>query len=90
VLGNERDPRSVTVREIMRTPVAIAQETDDATLAIERMKVLGVRRIPVIGRDRKLVGIVCLDDLWRQLAADANALAEVVTRQLGQEHRARR
>jgi hypothetical protein len=39
---------------------------------------------------RKLVGIICLDDLLRQLAADANSLAEIVTREQRHEHGTRR
>jgi CBS domain-containing protein len=90
VLGKELDPRTVTVREIMRAPSVIARDTEDAAQAFERMKVHGVRRIPVMNEHRKLVGIVCLDDLLRQLAADANTLAEIVTREQRHEHGTRR
>jgi CBS domain-containing protein len=90
VLGKGLDPHSLTVRDIMRSPTAIARDSDDAALAIERMRVHGVRRIPVMAEDRKLVGIVSLDDLLRQLAADANALVEIIAREQSHEHRTRR
>jgi CBS domain-containing protein len=90
VLGKELNPNSVTVREIMRTPAVIASESEDAATAIERMKVHGVRRMPVMGADHKLAGIVCLDDLLKQLAADVNALVEIMAREQGHEHRTRR
>jgi CBS domain-containing protein len=90
VLARERDPAAITVREIMRAPVAIASSSEDAAQAVERMRTHGVRRIPVIGNDGKLAGIVSLDDLLTRLAADASLLAEVVAREQGREHRTRR
>jgi CBS domain-containing protein len=90
VLGRELDPRTVTVGEIMRKPAVIAAETEDVSQAIDRMKAHGVRRIPVMGERRELLGIVALDDLLRKLAADAGALAEIVAREQGNEHRGRR
>lgn len=90
VLAQERNPAALTVREIMHRPVVIASTTEDASEAIERMKAHGVRRIPVMGENRKLAGIVCLDDLLKQLAADANTLVDIIAREQGREHRAHR
>ncbi|HVC30015.1 MAG TPA: CBS domain-containing protein [Steroidobacteraceae bacterium] len=90
VLGRERDPARVSAREIMRKPVVIARTSEDAAQAVERMKAHGVRRIPVLDEQRRLAGIVCLDDLLKQLAADAVALADIVSREQDREHRLRR
>jgi CBS domain-containing protein len=90
VLALERNPASVTVREVMRKPVVVAGCDEEAGKAAERMKMHGVRRVPVMGNNRKLAGIVSLDDLLVQLAADANVLVDVVAREQGQEHRSRR
>lgn len=90
VLGKERDPRSVTLREIMRAPVVVARTSEDAAQALERMRMHGVRRLPVLDEYLKLAGIVCLDDLIKRLAADAAALAEIVSREQDREHRTRR
>jgi CBS domain-containing protein len=90
VLAKERDPASLTVREIMRTPVVIAHTSEDASEALERMKRHGVRRIPVMGEHQQLAGILCLDDLLTRIALDVTALAEVVARAQDREHRTRR
>jgi CBS domain-containing protein len=90
VLGKELDPRNVKVRDIMRTPAVIAGDSEDTAQAIARMKSHGVRRIPVLGEHRKLVGIITLDDLIRGLAAQASALADVIEREQGNEQRRRR
>ena len=90
VLGKELDPARVPLRQIMRTPVVIASMSEDVSQAVERMKFHGVRRIPVVDENSKLIGILCLDDLLKRLAADAATLAEVVAREQDREHRARR
>ena len=90
VLGRERDPARVSAREIMRKPVVIARTTEDTAQAIERMKAHGVRRIPVMDEQHRLAGIVSLDDLLKQLAAEAGALVDIVSREQDREHRDRR
>ena len=90
VLGRELDPATVRVEEVMRKPVVLVHGSEDATQAVERMRAHGVRRVPVVGDDRRLIGIVSLDDLLRQLAADATALAQVVTSEQSHERRTRR
>jgi len=90
VLGNDLDPVATRVGDIMRTPVVIASEHEDTAVAVERMRVHGVRRIPVVGRGGALVGVITLDDLLKLFAADVNALLDVVIKGQAREHRARR
>jgi CBS domain-containing protein len=90
VLGKELDPSRVTLRQIMRTPAVLASTSEDVAQALERMKLHGVRRIPVVDESAKLAGILSLDDLVKRLAADAATLAEVITREQDREHRVRR
>jgi len=90
VLAQGRDPEAVAVRDIMRKPAVIARGNEDVSQALQRMKIHGVRRIPVLGDNRKLAGIISFDDLVRQLASDANELVEIMAREQGREHRTRR
>ena len=90
VLGQGLDPATTTVGSIMRTPVVIANEGEEAAQALERMRQHGVRRIPVVGDRGMLVGVVTVDDLLRCLAAYAGSLADVVAREQSHEQRNRR
>jgi CBS domain-containing protein len=90
VLARERDPRTTRVRDVMRTPVVLARESEDLTTVLERMKAHGVRRAPVVGSGGRLIGIISLDDLLKQIATVTTALSEIVTREQSHEHRARR
>jgi CBS domain-containing protein len=90
VLGNERDPATTTVGEIMRVPLVTARETEYAAHAMQRMHAHGVRRIPVVGADGRLMGMVALDDLLKVLATEATTLAEIVLKEHDHERRTAR
>lgn len=90
VLAKGLDPSTTPVSSLIRTPVVIASEGEDTYQALERMKLHGVRRIPVVGDSGALVGIITVDDLLACLAADAFSLAQIVSRQQNHEHRTRR
>jgi CBS domain-containing protein len=87
VLGQSLDPATTPVGKIMRTPLVVAQETEDSSEAISRMRANGVRRLPVLGRRGELVGMVTLDDLLKMISADANALLEIISQAQDRERR---
>ncbi|MER9443155.1 CBS domain-containing protein [Mesorhizobium sp. M0340] len=51
------------VREVMSTEVRYCFEDEDAEDVLRNMADLKVRRLPVLNRDKRLVGIVSLGDL---------------------------
>jgi len=90
VLANELDPAKTTVTQIMSAKLVIAGGAEDISEALARMRLHGVRRLPVVDHDGSLMGIVTLDDMLRLHAAQAAALADVVSKEQDHEHRARR
>jgi CBS domain-containing protein len=90
VLGAGRDPAKTTVGEIIRRPVVLVNQDDDAGQALEQMQSHGVRRVPVVDHHGRLCGIITADDLLKSLAADANRLVETISREQTHEQRARR
>jgi CBS domain-containing protein len=87
VLAKGMDPATTLVGSVMRTPVVIAHEDEDSALTLERMRTHGVRRIPVVGRQGSLVGVVTADDMLRRLAAEAGMLTDIISRQQALEER---
>ncbi len=57
------DPKTTTVREIMTPDVVYCYEDQDVQDAARLMKENQVRRLVVLNRDKRLVGIVSLGDL---------------------------
>jgi CBS domain-containing protein len=89
VLGNGLDPATTTLGSLVYRPLVIANESEDISEAIARMRTHGIRRIPVVNVRGRVVGIVTLDDLLRLLIADGNALLDIVSKGQDVEKRAR-
>ena len=62
------------VREAMTQEVMYCFEDEEAQQAAQNMADIQVRRLPVLNRDKRLVGIVSLSDLARKEANTAKAL----------------
>jgi CBS domain-containing protein len=90
VLANELDLRATKVATIMATKLVIASGSEDVLDAMERMRLHGVRRLPVVDHDGSLMGVVTLDDLLVIHARRAADLAEIVSKEQTHEKRARR
>ena len=60
-----QDPEKTRVRDVMSAEVMYCFEDDDVEEAARNMAVLQIRRLPVLNRDKRLVGIVALGDVAR-------------------------
>lgn len=89
-LAQELDAAATPVARIMSGRVVIAAASESVPAALERMRVHGVRRLPVVDHAGSLIGIVALDDLLTLHAKQAAAIAEIVSREQAKEHRGRR
>jgi len=90
VIASGLDPDAITVGDIMMTGFAAVKEETGVFEAIKYMRAKGVRRLPVVDREEKLVGIVTLDDLLILLSEELDALAKLVTREQQNEVTIRR
>ena len=57
------DVRSTTVRDVMTPGIHCCRDDDDLTKAVHHMEALQVRRLPVINKSKRMVGILSLGDL---------------------------
>ena len=71
-------PEGIRVGDAMSTDLATAREDDGLFEAVQRMAERSVRRLPVVGADGALKGVVSLDDVLRVLAAELGQLAEAL------------
>jgi len=70
VLAEDQDAAGA-VGDAMSSDVVWAYEDDDVATLVKRMQESEVRRVPVVNRDKELVGIVTLADLARSNASPA-------------------
>jgi CBS domain-containing protein len=74
------DPNTTPVREAMTPDVAFVFEDDPVSRAAEVMKERQIRRVPVISRDKRLVGMLSLGDLAIDMRGNvAGAVLEKVS-----------
>lgn len=79
VIGEEKQPDSVTAKEIMTTQVTTVSPMTDLDDAFDIMAEIKVRRLPVV-ENAELVGMVTLGDLSQSLDYSfeiSDALSEV-------------
>ena len=65
-VGEGRDPNTTKVRDIMSGQVKHVAEDDNVEEVADLMAELQVRRLPVVNRERRVVGIVSLGDIARE------------------------
>ena len=73
VLALGRDPELVTVGEAMTYGPVTVREDSPVERAFERMRAHGVRRLPVVAADGRLVGVLGVDDVLDLLVEEFEA-----------------
>jgi CBS domain-containing protein len=68
-----KDPNTTTVGDVMSEGIHYCFEDQEVEDAARLMSEAQVRRLPVLNRDKRLVGIVALADLATQTPASASA-----------------
>ena len=72
------NPRGVRVEDVMtREPVVISQNATIAS-AVDEMRRVGVRRMPVVGSLGELTGLLSLDEVLDLLSSELKNLSEAV------------
>jgi CBS domain-containing protein len=84
------DSKSIEAGDIMSAELLAASEDADVHETIERMRVKGVRRMPVINGSGRLLGIVSVDDLMQFLAEEMTELSRISLRQQSIEKQIRK
>ena len=70
------DARRATARDVMTQGIHCCREDDNLAKAIRHMEELRVRRLPVINKNKRMVGILTLGDV--SYSASDDLLAECV------------
>jgi CBS domain-containing protein len=64
------DARHATAREVMTATIHCCREDDDLAKAVGHMEKLKVRRLPVINKSKRMVGILSLGDVSHSAPGD--------------------
>jgi len=85
VLGEDVNIDAVTVGDIMSNKLLVAREEDDFWETLQRMRIAGVRRLPVVDKHGALQGLVSLEDIIELLSEELAQVAKLVTNEQSME-----
>jgi CBS domain-containing protein len=83
------DPEATPVEVAMHGSVAAVAEDTGVAEAVARMRSEGVRRLPVVDKSGRLVGLLAADDLIDLLAEEMSGLAGMLQRGVRREREER-
>lgn len=89
VLAQQVPIEQLTLEDIMRSPLETAQENDSVLDTLQRMRRLGVRRLPVIDSRGSLSGILAVDDLLDLISTSLSDIVSLVANEIRTEEQQR-
>jgi len=81
VLAEGVSAETLRAADLMTRELITVAEAGAVHEAIERMRAEGVRRLPVVGADGALVGVLSADDVTEFLAEELTGVAHIASRQ---------
>ena len=73
--GNSRDLALLTARDVMSKPILYCEADQDVRTAVRAMCKAKVRRLPVIDKNRRMVGMLGLGDVAAKASRETSATA---------------
>src|SRR5262245_29100007 len=61
--ADDFDPARTTARDVMTQNIHCCRDDDDLAKAVQHMEELKIRRLPVINKSKRLVGMLSLGDI---------------------------
>jgi CBS domain-containing protein len=81
VLAGGLDPRQTRVSEVMTPSPTTIREDESIETALGYMRSGRFRRLPVVGRDGHLLGILALDDVLELVAQELGDIGQLLKRE---------
>ncbi|HEU4620188.1 MAG TPA: CBS domain-containing protein [Gammaproteobacteria bacterium] len=78
VVAKRVDATTLRVADVMRSDLLTVREDNSLDFALREMRRFGVRRVPVVGVEGQLVGILSIDDVVDRLAAQLGYIADII------------
>jgi CBS domain-containing protein len=83
VVAAGRDVEVTSVKDVMHPDPRVLREDQGVFDAVKVFNAAGVRRLPVVGRTGKMIGVLALDDIVMLLGNEMAQVSAAVARGLG-------
>lgn len=78
IVAKKTRPELVKVGDAMSAELLTVHEHNGIEFALREMRRVGVRRVPVLGEGRELVGVLSIDDVIDHLAVQLGHIADII------------
>jgi CBS domain-containing protein len=85
IVALDLDPSIFLLDDLLNRSLVVANGDLSIRDGLALMNAKGIRRLPVVNKSGKLVGIVALDDLIAEIARDLKQVADVIEREFTKE-----
>lgn len=85
VIAEEVDMQSITIEDVMSYKLITAHEDDDLMGTIKRMRVNGIRRIPIVNQAGSLEGILSIDDILDVITEQLMDIDQIIVKEQEKE-----
>lgn len=89
VLAEDLDLKMVTLEDVMSFKLVTVKESDDLMSTIKRMRLYGVRRIPVVNGRGGLVGVLAVDDILDVITEQLMDIDQLIANEQNKEKKLR-
>lgn len=81
LIADEVDVKTVSVGDVMSIELHTANENEDSSDVLKRMKRKGIRRLPIVNDDNQLQGIISVDDILELISEEQIDIASILSQQ---------
>lgn len=78
IVARNADPKVFTVGDVMTANPVTVYELDAIEKAMQEMRRIGVRRLPVVGKIGELKGVLSLDDVLNAISGELRDVAGAI------------
>jgi CBS domain-containing protein len=86
VIAKEADARSLRASDVMTPEPVVALVEESLGAALKKMRKIGVRRLPVVGKQDELVGVLSMDDIIDALVRELEDVTGAIRSEQLVEH----
>ena len=81
LIAEEVDLRTIAIGDIINKKQLTANGEDDVLATIKRMRHKGIRLIPVISKEKGLIGVLSIEDVLSTLTEQLNDIDQIISRE---------
>ena len=78
IVAKKAQPDTIKIGDAMTSELLTVHQDNGLEFALREMRRVGVRRVPVVGDDDELVGVLSIDDVIDHLAVELGHIADII------------